>query len=146
MGPGVTGYWESLSLELWVNILSRVEANFDVKFAWGQCLDREDFAQMHTNLQQLRLVCTKFNTALDDAQLSRCLLLRRGFQSKHLPSLVQWVHCHCMSLQVFATSDGTPTLEPALAAIVSPGSQLLVASVADASAAAIHLLSCHSTA
>ncbi|KAL3142205.1 hypothetical protein ABBQ38_002553 [Trebouxia sp. C0009 RCD-2024] len=144
MGPFVTGRWDSLSLELWVNILCRLKDNFDATCAWEKYTYREDFVQSLRNIQRLRLVCTKFNTALDDPQLSRCVLMRKGFQSKHLPSLVRWLHHHGRTVQLFTATGGTPSLEAALAAVVFPGSQLSFASITDASTAAIHLLSCHS--
>ena len=134
----------NLSLELWVNILSRLEDNVDPKFAWDCRTSLEDFAQMHSNIQMLRLVCTKWNTAFDDPQLSRSVFLRHDFENRNLPSLLQWLHRQRTSLRLFEVAAGSPVVEAALAALVCPGSQLALASIANISDAAVHVLPCHS--
>ncbi|KAL3162043.1 hypothetical protein ABBQ38_009110 [Trebouxia sp. C0009 RCD-2024] len=143
MSSGRTARWSDLSLELWVNILSRLEDNVDPKFAWDSWICLKGFAQMRSNMQKLRLVCTKFNTAFDDAQLSRSVFLRKDFANRNLPSLLQWLHRQRTSLRLLQVDDGSPNVEAALAALVCPGTQLALVFIANISAAAVHILPCH---
>ena len=69
MGSGNTAHWNDLSLELWINIISRLEENLDPRSVWEQRDCLTTYAEMHSNIHKLKLVCSKFRTALDDAQL-----------------------------------------------------------------------------
>ena len=71
-------------MELWVNILTRLDADAKTLFAWDQTAPRA-VAQKHRNMQQLRLVCTALNTALDAAQLSHCLFVQKMADLNFLP-------------------------------------------------------------
>ena len=144
MGAGTVAHWSDLSLELWINVLSRLRENLDPRLVWNQRDCLEIFAQEHSNMHRLRLVCSKFNTALDDAQLSRCLFLREGFSNKHLPNLLQWAERQRTCVQLFACNVRASVLEAALAAFACTGSQLHSVYFPRVSQAAVDILPCYS--
>ena len=142
MGPVNVACWSDLSLELWIDILSRLEANLDPTFVWRQrYLDFS--AKEHSKMQTLRLVCSKFNKALDDFQFSRCLFLREAFSTRHVPNLLRWAERQHTSLQLFACDVGVPSLEAALAAMACFESQLRF-DILKVSQAAVDMLSRYS--
>lgn len=137
-----TSPWDDLSVELWVHVLLHLYRQLGLKLAWHCRRSMEDSESIN-NVQKMRLVCTKFNTALNDAQFSSCVFLREGFHNKNIPSLLQWVQRHRPSVQVFVSDTATPVSEAALSTLVCPGSQLHLACMANPSAGAVHILSCH---
>lgn len=144
MNRGNATCWSDLSLELWINILSRLEGNFAPRHVWEQRECLETYAEMHSNMQKLRLVCSKFKAALDDAQLSRCLFLREDFKYKNLPHFLRWVERQRTSVRLFACNVGTPALEATLAALACTESQLRFAYAPELSQAAMDILPCYS--
>ena len=68
MSPVNVACWSDLSLELWVNVLSRLEADLDPRFVFNSRGCLEIFATQHGEMHMLRLVCSKFNKAFDDSQ------------------------------------------------------------------------------
>lgn len=81
MGPGSVPDWSDLPLELWINVLSHLRDCFEPSFVWDQRHSLQWFARELSNIHKLRLVCSKFQKALDDAQLSRCLFQREEFEN-----------------------------------------------------------------
>ena len=144
MGPASATHWGHLSLELWINILSRLEENFAPRDVWNQRDCLESYAEMHSNMHKLRLVCSKFRAALDDAQLSRCLFVREGFQNRHLPTLLRWADHQRTSVQLFACNVGSPALEATLATLACTESQLRFACIPECSQSAVDILSSYS--
>ncbi|KAL3162030.1 hypothetical protein ABBQ38_009101 [Trebouxia sp. C0009 RCD-2024] len=141
-----TSRWKNLSVELWVHILSHLYTDLTPvgpEVEWGPLVVERRARQLN-NMQTLRLVCRSFNTALSDAQFSRCLFLPEKFSNKSIPSLLQWLLRYRTAVQLFAVASGTPTMEAALAALTGHASQLLFTYVANISAGAVHILSCHS--
>ena len=143
MSPVNVACWTELSLELWINVLSHLRANVGPRIVWNQRICLETFAEEHGEMHKLRLVCSKFNTALDDSQFSRCLFLREAFSTRSLPNLVRWTRHHHTSLQLFACNAGAPILEAALAAAACSGSQLQFAWITKVSQAAVDILPCY---
>lgn len=143
MTSGHTACWNNLCIELWVNIISRLEESFDPKLAWNSRHRLKECAQTRSDIQELRLVCSNLNIALNDAQLLSSVFLREGLQNWKLPSLLQCLHRQRTSLQLFAIAAKSPILETALGALACPGSQLALAYIANISTAAVHILSCH---
>ena len=130
-------------MELWIDVLSRLEANLDPTLVWRQrCLD--SCAKEYSKMQTLRLIFSKFNKALDDSHLSRCLFLREAFSTRNLPSLLRWAKRQHTSLQLFACDVGVPTLEAALAAMACSESHLRFADILKVSQAAVDMLSHYS--
>lgn len=78
-------------------------------------------ARTQSQIQQLRLVCRKFNDVIKDhPRLSRCLLLSPALTQKSLPSLLAWLQQHAASVQTLAAYCGTPCWEAALTKLLPP--------------------------
>ena len=144
MSPGNATHWSVLSLELWINMLSRLRENLAPRDIWEQREFKENYAGVHSNMHKLRLVCSKFKAALDDAQLSCCLFLREDFENKNVPNLLHWAERQHTSVQLFACNAGFPALEATLAALACTESQLHFAYAPKVSRAAIDTLQCFS--
>ena len=123
---------------------SGLEENFDPRFVWNQRDCLEQFAQEHSIMHKLRLVCSKFNMALHDDQLSRCLFLQENFSTKKLPNLLRWAERQHTFVQLFACNVGASALEAALAALASTKSQLRFTYIPKVFQAAVDILPCFS--
>lgn len=143
MVHGIAAHWSDLSTELWINILSRLEDNLDPRYVWCQREILDILAQEHSNMHKLRLVCSKFNTALDGAQLARCLFLRESFKTQHLPNFARWAERQRTSVHFFACNVGSPALVATLAALACTASQLCFAYIPKVSQAALDMLPCY---
>lgn len=133
-------------MELWVHILSHLYtpmAPLNPDMTWSQPAVQYCAKEL-SNMQYLRLVCRKFNKALDDHQFSCQLFLPEDFQNKRVPSLLQWVHRHRTAVRLLMVFAGTPMLEAALSALCFQAPQLHFIYVGNISAGAVHILSCYS--